>query len=164
MLHTLALNLILIVIGYRLAYELRFDFAIPAEHSELFWLSLPLLVVFRFAAYANFGVFRAYWLHFGPQDLLRLALAVTLSSLAFAAVVYLSHVSPACAPIGAPHRVGRRNFSCGWYPPDSSGRARDSGAVHHAPRTPHADHRRTARVPSRFSAKHDEPGSAPLTR
>jgi FlaA1/EpsC-like NDP-sugar epimerase len=90
----LALNLILIVIGYRLAYELRFDFAIPAEHSELFWLSLPLLVVFRFAAYANSGVFRADWLHFGPQDLLRLAFAVTLSSLAFAAVVYLSHVSP----------------------------------------------------------------------
>jgi FlaA1/EpsC-like NDP-sugar epimerase len=90
----LALNLILIVIGYWLAYELRFDFATPAEHSELFWLSLPLLVVFRFAAYANSGVFRAYWLHFGPQDLLRLAFAVTLSSLGFAAVVYLSHVSP----------------------------------------------------------------------
>jgi FlaA1/EpsC-like NDP-sugar epimerase len=90
----LAVNLILTVIGYRLAYELRFDFAIPAEQSELFWLSLPLLVVFRFAAYANSGVFRAQWLHFGPQDLLRLALAVTLSSLVFAAVVYLSHLSP----------------------------------------------------------------------
>ena len=90
----LALNLILIVIGYRLAYELRFDFATPPEQSELFWLSLPLLVVFRFAAYANSGVFRAHWLHFGPQDLLRLALAVTLSSLGFAAVVYLSHPSP----------------------------------------------------------------------
>ena len=94
----LALNLILIVIGYRLAYELRFDFAAPAEQSELFWLSLPLLVVFRFAAYANSGVFRAYWLHFGPQDLLRLTLAVTLSSLGFAAVVYLSHVSPGVPP------------------------------------------------------------------
>ena len=90
----LALNLILTVIGYRLAYELRFDFATPAEQSELFWLSLPLLVVFRFAAYANSGVFRAQWLHFGTQDLLRLAIAVTISSLGFAAVVYLSHLSP----------------------------------------------------------------------
>jgi len=90
----LALNLILTVIGYRLAYELRFDFATPAEQSELFWLSLPLLVVFRFAAYANSGVFRAQWLHFGPQDLLRLAIAVTLSSLGFAAVVHVSHLSP----------------------------------------------------------------------
>jgi FlaA1/EpsC-like NDP-sugar epimerase len=90
----LTLNLILIVIGYRLAYELRFDFATPAEHSELFWLSVPLLVVFRFAAYANSGVFRTYWLHFGPHDLLRLALAVTLSSIGFAAVVDLSHLSP----------------------------------------------------------------------
>ena len=90
----LARNLILIVIGYRLAYELRFDFATPAEQSELFWLSLPLLVVFRFAAYANSGVFRAHWVHFGPQDLLRLASGVTLSSLGFAAVLYLSHLSP----------------------------------------------------------------------
>src|SRR5215210_1400059 len=90
----LALNLILIVIGYRLAYELRFDFATPAEQAELFWLSLPLLLVFRFGAYANFGVFRTYWLHFGPQDLLRLACAVTLSSLGFAAVLSLSQLSP----------------------------------------------------------------------
>ena len=89
-----AFNLILIVIGYRLAYELRFDFAIPTEQSELFWVSLPLLVVFRFSTYANTGVFRAYWLHYGPRDLLRLALAVTLSSLGFAAVLYLSRLSP----------------------------------------------------------------------
>ncbi|HET6777679.1 MAG TPA: nucleoside-diphosphate sugar epimerase/dehydratase [Gemmatimonadales bacterium] len=90
----LALNLILILISYRLAYELRFDFAIPAAQSELFWLSLPLLVVFRFAAFANSGVFRAHWLHFGPQELLRVGLAVTLSSVTFAAVLYLSHLSP----------------------------------------------------------------------
>jgi FlaA1/EpsC-like NDP-sugar epimerase len=89
----LALNLILVVIGYRLAYELRFDFATPAEQTELFWLSLPLLVVFRFGAYANFGVFRTYWLRFGPQDLLRLAFAVTLSSLGFVAVLSFSHLS-----------------------------------------------------------------------
>ena len=90
----LALNLILIVVGYRLAYELRFDFATPADQSELFWLSLPLLIVLRFAAYANSGVFRAYWLQFGAQDLLRLTLAVTLSSLGFFAVLHLSHLSP----------------------------------------------------------------------
>ena len=91
---SLAIHLLLIIIGYRLAHELRFDLEVPADQLELFWLSLPLLVVFRFAAYANFGVLRAQWRHFGPQDLLRLALAVTLSSLTFAAVLYLSHLSP----------------------------------------------------------------------
>jgi FlaA1/EpsC-like NDP-sugar epimerase len=89
-----ALHLILIVVGYRLAYELRFDFATPADEAELFWLSVPLLVVLRLATYAGAGVFRAYWLHFGLQDLLTLALAVTLSSVSFVAVLYLSDLFP----------------------------------------------------------------------
>jgi FlaA1/EpsC-like NDP-sugar epimerase len=89
-----ALHLILIVVGYRLAYELRFDFATPPEEAEYFWLSVPLLVVLRLATYAGAGVFRAYWLHFGLQDLLNLALAVTLSSLSFVAVLYVSDLFP----------------------------------------------------------------------
>jgi FlaA1/EpsC-like NDP-sugar epimerase len=89
-----ALHLLLIVIGYRLAYELRFDFAVPAEEAEMFWISLPLLVVLRLATYAVAGVFRAYWLHFGLQDLLNLAVAVSLSSFAFVLVLFLAHLFP----------------------------------------------------------------------
>jgi FlaA1/EpsC-like NDP-sugar epimerase len=89
-----ALHLVLIVVGYRLAYELRFDFDTPAEEAAMFWISLPLLVILRLATYAAAGVFRAYWLHFGLQDLLNLALAVTLSSLAFVLALILSHLFP----------------------------------------------------------------------
>jgi FlaA1/EpsC-like NDP-sugar epimerase len=89
-----ALHLVLIVAGYRLAYELRFDFVVPPEEIAIFWVSLPLLVVLRLATYALAGVFRAYWLHFGLQDLLTLALAVTLSSIAFVLVLFLAHLFP----------------------------------------------------------------------
>jgi FlaA1/EpsC-like NDP-sugar epimerase len=89
-----ALHLILIVAGYRLAYELRFDFATPPEESEIFWVSLPLLVVLRLSTYAVAGVFRSYWLHFGLQDLLTLALAVTLSSVTFVVTLFLAHLFP----------------------------------------------------------------------
>ncbi len=89
-----ALHLILILVGYRLAYELRFDFAVPAEEAQMFWISLPLLVILRLATYAAAGVFRAYWLHFGLQDLLTLAVAVTLSSLAFVLALFLAHLFP----------------------------------------------------------------------
>ena len=89
-----ALHLVLIAVGYRLAYELRFDFVTPPEEAEIFWLSLPLLIVLRLATYAVAGVFRAYWLHFGLQDLLTLALAVTLSSLAFVLALFLAHLFP----------------------------------------------------------------------
>ncbi len=89
-----ALHLLLIVAGYRLAFELRFDFNTPPEEAELFWISVPLLVVLRLATYAGAGVFRAYWLHFGLQDLLTLALAVTISSITFVMVLFLSHLFP----------------------------------------------------------------------
>jgi len=89
-----ALHLLLIVVGYRLAFELRFDFQTPPEEAELFWISVPLLIVLRLATYAVAGVFRTYWLHFGLQDLLTLALAVTLSSLTFVVVLSLSHLFP----------------------------------------------------------------------
>ncbi len=89
-----ALHLLLILVGYRLAFELRFDFNTPPEEAELFWISVPLLVVLRLATYAGAGVFRAYWLHFGLQDLLTLALAVTISSIAFVMVLFLSHLFP----------------------------------------------------------------------
>jgi FlaA1/EpsC-like NDP-sugar epimerase len=89
-----ALHLLLLVVGYRLAFELRFDFATPPEDAHLFWISLPLLIVLRLAIYATAGVFRAYWLHFGLQDLLTLALAVTISSLAFVLVLFLADLFP----------------------------------------------------------------------
>ena len=89
-----ALHLLLIVVGYRLAYELRFDFATPGDEAEVFWISLPLLVLIRLTAYAQAGVFRAYWLHFGLQDLLTLALAVTVSSICFVAALYLANLFP----------------------------------------------------------------------
>ncbi|HEY4648023.1 MAG TPA: nucleoside-diphosphate sugar epimerase/dehydratase, partial [Gemmatimonadales bacterium] len=89
-----ALHLLLIVVGYRLAYELRFDFATPRDEAEVFWISLPLLVLIRLTAYAQAGVFRAYWLHFGLQDLLTLACAVTTSSICFVASLFLAHLFP----------------------------------------------------------------------
>jgi FlaA1/EpsC-like NDP-sugar epimerase len=88
------LHLLLIVVGYRLAYGLRFDFATPPEEAEVFWISLPLLVLIRLTAYATAGVFRAYWLHFGLQDLLTLAMAVTASSICFVVSLFLAHLYP----------------------------------------------------------------------
>jgi FlaA1/EpsC-like NDP-sugar epimerase len=89
-----AIHLLLIVIGYRLAYELRFDFATPKEEAEIFWLSLPLLILVRLTVYAQAGVFRSYWLHFGLQDLLTLASAATVSSICFVISLYLADLFP----------------------------------------------------------------------
>jgi FlaA1/EpsC-like NDP-sugar epimerase len=80
-------HLLVIVLAYRLAYELRFDFDLPAEEDLHFQGTLPLLVGIRLAAYAATGVYRGFWQHFGSQDLLALAKGVTLSAIGFAAVL-----------------------------------------------------------------------------
>jgi FlaA1/EpsC-like NDP-sugar epimerase len=78
---------VVIIVAYRMAYELRFDFVIPPEEVRRFWATLPLLVMLRLAAYTGSGVFRAYWQHFGTRDLLTLAHGATLSAVAFAAAL-----------------------------------------------------------------------------
>jgi FlaA1/EpsC-like NDP-sugar epimerase len=91
--HSPLVHLLLIIGGYRLAYELRFDFNTPPHYAELFWISLPVLVALRLSAYALAGVFRTYWFHFGLQDLFSLTLAATLSSFAFLLGLTLAEVS-----------------------------------------------------------------------
>jgi FlaA1/EpsC-like NDP-sugar epimerase len=86
-------HLLLIIGGYRLAYALRFDFNIPPNYADLFWISLPGLLALRLSAYAVAGVFRTYWFHFGLQDLFTLAEAVTLSSIAFLLTLSLAEIS-----------------------------------------------------------------------
>ena len=75
-----AVHLLLTAVVYRFAFELRFDFETPPSDVRLFWMSLPLLITLRLSVYALTGVFRAYLLRFGVQDLFTLAQAVTLSS------------------------------------------------------------------------------------
>jgi FlaA1/EpsC-like NDP-sugar epimerase len=87
-------HLVLTAVVYRLAFELRFDFATLPTDVRLFWMSLPLLVALRLSMYAMTGVFRAYLLHFGVQDLFTLAQAVTLSTGLFVMTLMLLDMLP----------------------------------------------------------------------
>jgi FlaA1/EpsC-like NDP-sugar epimerase len=85
----LGVQIVLLAVAYCLAFQLRFDFDLPAAEWRTFWATVPLLVVLRLAAYTHFGFFRAYWHHFCLEDLVTLVKAVTLSSLCFTAVLLL---------------------------------------------------------------------------
>ncbi|HEX6670458.1 MAG TPA: hypothetical protein VF061_12905, partial [Gemmatimonadales bacterium] len=89
-----AVHLLLTAVVYRLAFELRFDFNTPPADVRLFWVSLPLLAAIRLSVYALSGVFRAYLLHFGVQDLFTLAQAVTLSTVLFVMALVLAGLLP----------------------------------------------------------------------
>ncbi|HET7564407.1 MAG TPA: nucleoside-diphosphate sugar epimerase/dehydratase [Gemmatimonadaceae bacterium] len=86
---------VLIAVGYRAAFALRFDTAIPAESIRAFWLTLPVLLGIRLVVFARLHLFRGYWHHFGLEDLIDLAQAVTLSSVLFLlAAIFLDQLGP----------------------------------------------------------------------
>jgi len=77
-------HILLVALGYRLAYELRFDFRVAPADLVIFWLTLPLLLAIRLGTYRAYGLFAGYWQHFGLGDLFRLLRAVTMGTLIFA--------------------------------------------------------------------------------
>jgi FlaA1/EpsC-like NDP-sugar epimerase len=75
-----AAHLLLIPLAYRLAFTLRFDWAMPETIRPLFWATLPYLMGGRLLAFGIFGLFQGWWRHVGMRDLIDLVQAVTLSS------------------------------------------------------------------------------------
>jgi len=87
---TWAFHAFLVALAYVGAYALRFDFAIPSEELRRLVTTLPYLVALRPLAFYSFGLFRDYWRHVGMRDLINVTTAVTLSSIAFLAILWLS--------------------------------------------------------------------------
>jgi FlaA1/EpsC-like NDP-sugar epimerase len=85
-----ATHLVLVPVGYFIAFNLRFEFDVPPESRQVFLTTLPALVLFRMTAYGRLGLFRGYWQHFGMHDQLNLTKAATLSSVAFAIALVLA--------------------------------------------------------------------------
>jgi len=86
----LAVHVALVPLVYRLAFELRFDMAVPAYADLLFWGTVPYLLASRLGAFAIFGLFRGWLRHAGMRDLADLLKAVSLSSLVFVVVLFVT--------------------------------------------------------------------------
>ncbi|HEX6041551.1 nucleoside-diphosphate sugar epimerase/dehydratase [Longimicrobium sp.] len=86
----LALHLLLIPLAYYGAFALRFDFRPPQVYVDLFWRTLPYLVVLRLACFALFGLFHGWWRHVGMRDLVDLVRANTLSSVLLVLALFMT--------------------------------------------------------------------------
>jgi FlaA1/EpsC-like NDP-sugar epimerase len=78
-----ATHVALIMVGYRLAFELRFDYELPSSDKAFYWYSVPLLVILRLAIYFRYGLHLGYWRHVSAEDLATICRAVTVGSVAF---------------------------------------------------------------------------------
>ncbi|HEX6964403.1 MAG TPA: nucleoside-diphosphate sugar epimerase/dehydratase [Gemmatimonadaceae bacterium] len=86
----IATHIALIALAYLAAFALRFDFRIPHQEWRLFEGTLPYLLVIRFAVLGQMRVFRGSWRHVSLHDLMTLATSVTLSTVLFVAVLFLT--------------------------------------------------------------------------
>ena len=75
--------------SYTLAWLLRFEFAIPAEHLDTFKWSLPVVVGVQLFVGTLFGFYRGWWRYVGLGDVVRLVLGLTTALAALGAGWYL---------------------------------------------------------------------------
>src|SRR4051794_1013123 len=86
----IGLQLMLVVVSNRIAFQLRFDGDVPGWALVAFWQMLPLLVIIRAFTFFPLRLYEGFWRYTSFYDLQSLAGAVTGSSLLF----YLVAVSP----------------------------------------------------------------------
>ena len=75
-----ALDSILIVLSFTLAFLIRFD-GLPSPYDQVVVQSLPLLIPIKLGIFFYFGLYRGIWQYIGIKDLINIIKAVTLSSL-----------------------------------------------------------------------------------
>ena len=86
----IGLHLVLIPIGYLLAYAIRFDFTLPDAQLNTALLTVPLLLAARLLSFAVFRAFNGWWRYIGMYDLVELVKAVTLGSGVFVGSLFMT--------------------------------------------------------------------------
>ena len=77
------------IFAYWFAFALRFNFSIPDIHLNMFFSTLPVLVIIRVLCFYFFGLYAGVWRYASMNDLLRILKATILSSCLFFAYVGL---------------------------------------------------------------------------
>ncbi|MEE8452263.1 MAG: polysaccharide biosynthesis protein, partial [Thermoguttaceae bacterium] len=85
---SLAVYLGILFLAFLLAFQLRFDFAVPERMRALFWRSLPWVLALKLTMFSFFGVIRGWWRHVSFADLAALLWVSLLSMVAIDVVVH----------------------------------------------------------------------------
>lgn len=74
------LDLLVLAAAYLLAYELRFDFAVPPEYRQAALETLPFVLAVQYTALAFAGVYSFAWRYVGMSELPAFASAATMAA------------------------------------------------------------------------------------
>ena len=86
-------DVVAIVIAWLIAYQLRFNFAIPSEHWDVMSACLFGVVFIQLACFFFFGLYRGVWRFASVIDLQRIIVSVITASMLLVAAHYMLRLS-----------------------------------------------------------------------
>src|SRR5215813_4389497 len=84
---------LLVIATYYIAFALRLDFSVDTPSRNLFFLSLPWVLLIKFVVFRAYGLLRGWWRYAGMSDLADIAKASTTSGVLLYAAFWL-HLWP----------------------------------------------------------------------
>ena len=70
----------LIAASYYLSFLLRLDTVLSATQHDLFWKTLPLVIVLKLVVFYRLGLLRGWWRYVGMNDMAKIGIASFVSS------------------------------------------------------------------------------------
>jgi UDP-glucuronate decarboxylase len=86
----LMLDAVVVGVSFVLAYEIRYDTAVPSHQWIQCWVLLLPVIAARLVSYFAFGVERIPWRYFGIEDVFRIVQSQLVVSVILVALRYLS--------------------------------------------------------------------------
>ena len=82
-------DLVAVCLAWMIAYALRFNFDIPAEHAAIMWQSLFPVLLIQQLSFSVFGLYRGIWRFASLPDLKRILNAVISAALLIATISFM---------------------------------------------------------------------------
>jgi FlaA1/EpsC-like NDP-sugar epimerase len=87
----LGIDILLVALSWYSAYELRFNFDVPAEHFSVMVFSLPFILLMKIVVFYLFDLYRGMWRYTSISDLINIIKAASVSSLLVVSLIVFTH-------------------------------------------------------------------------
>ncbi len=84
----IAADAALIAVAWWLAFQLRFDFDVPANFRDGLWWTVAIVVAIKLAVFVAFGFYNRWWRYVSTRDMWRAAIGVGVASVIAANAIY----------------------------------------------------------------------------
>src|SRR2546430_6626214 len=98
---------LLVALAYFLAFQLRFDDAVPARYEHLLQSTLPWVVPVAIVVLSAFGLYQRLWTYVGQRDYEAVVKALVVATLVIVGAITLFHPVQTAPQIVVRHNTFR---------------------------------------------------------